>query len=78
MSHTDTTPEPLSKRAWRMRPLHNHEHKGDGWLYCVTVSEVAEMLSEMDSNDEPSDSYEIECIEMTQEQFDSLGEFDGW
>lgn len=62
----------LPNVAYRMRPLYKGKPLG-GWAYVLTVEEVADMLDGADQS-----AYEIEKCEMTQEQFDTLPDFEGW
>ena len=56
-------------RVFKMRPS-----IGGPWLICSNPEEVAAMLME---SDVPA-SYTVSVVQMPEEQFRSLPEFEGW
>jgi hypothetical protein len=68
MSDHQTNP-PLH-RWWRAQPT-----CGGPWCYDDDLRSLAAMINDGAS---PGDAYEIECVELTDEQLEKLGEFNGW
>jgi hypothetical protein len=56
--------------VFRARP-----RDGGQWLFCQTYAEV---LANIGGNPLDLPDYEVVQIEMTQEQFDAMQDFDGW
>ncbi len=57
-------------RWWRARPS-----CGGPWCYDASLASLAAMI---DDGASPGESYEIECVELTDEQVANMGEFGGW
>lgn len=57
-------------KYWRARPRH-----GGPWLYDESLPALAETIAD---GAMPGGGYEIECVELTLHEVDSLGDFPGW
>ncbi len=58
------------KRVWRVRP------KGEkAWL---TGERLADVVDSIEAESDLGGQFELECVEMAEEDFAALGEFDGW
>lgn len=48
------------------------------YLVLETADEVAEVLTDAQTEDEIGTLYHVEIVERTREELDALPEFDGW
>jgi hypothetical protein len=46
---------------------------GGQYLICERIEDVGEMLFESSGN-----TFEVKCVDMTEEQLANAGDFDGW
>ncbi|WP_146653974.1 hypothetical protein [Labilithrix luteola] len=58
------------RRCWRARPS-----IGGGWCYDRSLTSLSATI---DDGASPGGSYVIECVELTDEELEKLGDFDGW
>lgn len=61
----------LPDHAFRLKPATGTH----GWAYCLTAADAVDMI---EGGDTDGYGYIVEKVTMTQEQFDALGDFEGW
>ncbi len=59
-------------KVWRVQPIGDEKAP---WYYDASITSLALTIED---GAEAGSGYEVECVEMTEEEYDALPEFEGW